>query len=194
MTELDPRKPLVLDTRRLGRRPGSMVEFTHQVEITQELGTEVIAVPAGGRLDLSVRLESVAEGVLVSGSGSALAVGSCVRCLEPVTQQVEATFQELFGYPDRAAHLHEVGADEDDEQVLLGDLLDLEPVIRDAVVPALPYQPLCRPDCPGLCSECGLALADQPDHQHDTLDPRWASLQALATAHPYPTGSTEKRT
>ena len=64
---------------------------------------------------------------------------------------------------------------------LEGDLLDLEPVLRDAVVLALPFQPLCRPDCLGLCPECGARLADDPDHTHDApIDPRWAQLQQLA--------------
>ena len=60
---------------------------------------------------------------------------------------------------------------------LEGDLLDLEPLLRDAVVLALPFQPLCRDDCPGLCAECGARLADDPGHQHDEpIDPRWAAL------------------
>ena len=70
-------------------------------------------------------------------------------------------------------------ADDEDDDVsrLEGDLLDLEPLLRDAVVLALPFQPLCRDDCPGLCTECGARLADDPDHQHDEpVDPRWAAL------------------
>ena len=64
--------------------------------------------------------------------------------------------------------------------MLQDDLVDLEPLLRDAVVLALPFQPLCRDDCPGLCTECGARLADDPDHQHeDAIDPRWAALQGL---------------
>jgi uncharacterized protein len=48
------------------------------------------------------------------------------------------------------------------------------------VVPALPFKPVCRDDCPGLCSECGARLADDPDHHHEVLDPRWAALSALS--------------
>ena len=60
------------------------------------------------------------------------------------------------------------------------DLLDLEPLLRDAVVLSLPFQPLCRDDCPGLCIECGARLADDPGHQHEEpIDPRWAALQGL---------------
>ncbi|MCW2914010.1 MAG: hypothetical protein JWN52_2078, partial [Actinomycetia bacterium] len=69
---------------------------------------------------------------------------------------------------------------EEDERRLEGDFIDLEPVLRDAVVLALPLSPLCRDDCPGLCSECGVKLADAgPDHRHDAVDPRWAALQGI---------------
>jgi uncharacterized protein len=60
---------------------------------------------------------------------------------------------------------------------LEGDHLDLEPVVRDAVVLSLPLTPLCQPDCGGLCPECGERLDDLPaDHAHAQLDPRWAAL------------------
>jgi uncharacterized protein len=70
---------------------------------------------------------------------------------------------------------------DDEERYLAGDLLDLEPVLRDAVVLALPMSPLCREDCPGLCVECGVPLADAgPGHRHDEApDPRWAALKQL---------------
>ena len=88
---------------------------------------------------------------------------------------------------------HEVGVDDEEQYVLRGDMLDLEPVLRDAVVPALPFQPVCRQDCPGLCSECGAHLADDPDHAHDSIDPRWAALQALAPTVDPPPRTNEKR-
>jgi uncharacterized protein len=83
----------------------------------------------------------------------------------------------LYAYPDKRP---EADVDEDDVRELEGDLINLEPALRDAVVPALPFQPVCRDDCPGLCSECGARLADDPDHHHDAVDPRWAALQGLA--------------
>jgi uncharacterized protein len=182
MNQLDPRSPLVFDTTALGRRPGSMARVQRTIEAPADLGTDVIAVPQGAPVELELRLESVVEGVLVTGSASATATGACVRCLEPASLEVGVQFQELFAYADRAAHLHQVGDDEDaaEEHTLEGDLFDLEPVLRDAVVPALPFQPVCRDDCPGLCSECGAFLADDPTHHHDVIDPRWSALTALA--------------
>lgn len=159
---------------------------THRrIPVTDELGavgTPVVAVPVGGHLDVDLRLEAVLEGVLASGTVQADAEGVCVRCLDPVQVAVSAGFQELFAYGDRAAHLHEVGADDEDDHVLFGDLLDLEPVLLDTVVPALPYQPVCRADCPGLCDRCGARLADNPGHAHEEFDPRWAALADLASS------------
>ena len=61
-----------------------------------------------------------------------------------------------------------------------GDLIDLEPAVRDAIVLTLPTNPLCRPDCPGLCPECGVHFDDLPaDHSHEAADPRWAALRNL---------------
>jgi len=153
-----------------------------------ELGIEVLAVPEGSPVELTLRLEAVMEGVLASGTVSAVLEGECVRCLEPITAPAEVDLQELYVYDDSDV------ADDEDEGVsrLDGDLLDLEPVLRDAVVLSLPFQPLCRDDCPGLCVECGARLADDPDHQHeDPIDPRWAGLAALAEEDPGagPTGS-----
>jgi len=87
--------------------------------------------------------------------------------------------QELFVYDTEN---HAVADDEEsDVSRLEGDLLDLEPTLRDAVVLALPFQPLCRDDCPGLCVECGARLADDPEHGHDEpIDPRWSALTGIA--------------
>lgn len=180
-THLDPRSPFVLDTHELGRRPGSMRTVQRTVPAPEDLGTDVIGIPAGSDLELDLRLEAVMEGVLVSGSVRGRAVGECVRCLEEVVEDVDVSLQELYVYPDRAAAAVEDGDDEEDVRELEGDLVDLEPALRDTVVPVLPFQPLCGPDCPGLCSECGARLADDPDHSHEILDPRWAALGGLTS-------------
>jgi uncharacterized protein len=174
---LDPRAPLVLDTRELGRRPGSQRQKAFTAPAPAELGIEVLGVPEGSPIEFDIRLEAVMEGVLVTGTASAGLVGECVRCLEEIRDEIEVDFQELFVYEEKD--------DQDDGEDsgtsrLEGDLLDLEPLLRDAVVLSLPFQPLCRDDCPGLCIECGARLADDPDHQHEEpIDPRWAALHGL---------------
>jgi uncharacterized protein len=172
---LDPRQPLVLDVRELGRRPGSMQRVQTEVPAPADLAVEMSRVPAGSPLRLDLRLESVVEGVLVSGAVVAAITGECARCLAPLTGEVTADVQELFAYAESTT---EETTDEYEVSHLVGDLLDLEPVIRDAVVLALPLAPLCREDCPGLCPDCGVALDDLPaDHVHDApIDPRWAAL------------------
>lgn len=176
MSRLDPRDPLVLDTRTLARRPGQQQTLDRVVAAPAGLGSDVVGVPKGVDIQLDLRLESVVEGVLVSGSVRTQASAECVRCLDPVTFDVDLPVQELFAYPDAAA-----AAAEEIEQ-LEDDLIDLTPAVRDAIVLALPLQPLCRDDCPGLCSVCGARLADDPEHQHDEVDPRWAGLNDLNLA------------
>lgn len=174
--------PLVLDTKDVGRRPGSMHEVDLQPGAPADFGTDVLSVPQDHTMDLQVRMESVHEGVLVTGTVSVTATGACVRCLDEIDHPVDASFQELFVWPDRAKHHREVDAeaDEDEEHQIEDDMIDLEPVLRDAVLPSLPFQPVCRDDCPGLCSECGARLEDDPEHHHEQIDPRWAALEALA--------------
>jgi uncharacterized protein len=177
-TTLDPRGALVFDTRGLGRQPGAAREETCTVPAPDLLRVELAGVPAGAEVDLDLRMEAVHEGVLVTGTASAPVVGECARCLEPVTSEVEANFQELYRY--------EPSPEEDDEDVQLldGDLLDLEPVLRDAVVLALPLSPLCSDDCSGLCPDCGVRLADaEPGHQHDgAILPAWEKLRQLTVS------------
>ncbi|HYH34720.1 MAG TPA: YceD family protein [Nocardioides sp.] len=168
----------MLDTRELGRRPGSQRQVSRQVPAPAELGIEVLHVPEGSPVDLHLRLEAVMEGVLVTGEATAELEGECVRCLERLDDAVEVSFQELYVYDDHA--LSDDGEQDDGVSRLEKDLVDLEPLLRDAVVLALPFQPLCEDDCPGLCIECGARLADDPDHAHeDPIDPRWQKLQDL---------------
>ncbi len=177
---LDPRAPLVLDTRELGRRPGSQRTKSFAAAAPAELGIEILGVPEGSPVDLDLRLEAVMEGVLVTGTAEADLEGECARCLEPIVDTIRVDLQELFVYgPDQHRRIED---DEDDDVSRLeDDLLDLEPLLRDAVVLALPFQPLCREDCPGLCIECGARLAEDPDHRHDDpIDPRWAALGEVA--------------
>ncbi|WP_377105127.1 YceD family protein [Propionicimonas sp. T2.31MG-18] len=167
----DPRSGLVLDTHELSRRAGTLKEVTRVAEAPADLGIEVIGVPPGSPVDLSLRLESVVEGVLVTGTAKVRLSGNCARCLDEISRTEEVDLQELFCYP---------GKELDDAEALRieGEMIDLEPVLRDAVVLDLPFTPLCRPDCAGLCPDCGANLNRDPDHGHaEPTDPRWAGLE-----------------
>ena len=175
-SRLDPKHPLVLDTRELGRRPGSMREVRRQAESGTAFGLDLVRVPAMASVELDLRLESVMEGVLVTGTATAPLTGECARCLEPFTDTLTVDLQELFAYADTTTD------QTTDEEVarMDGDLIDLEPTLRDAVVLALPLTPVCTPDCGGLCVDCGERLDDLPeDHSHAVVDPRWAGLSTL---------------
>jgi DUF177 domain-containing protein len=193
-THLDPHGDFVFGTRLLGRQPGSMRAETRIVTAPGHLRLELVGVPAGTEIELDVRLEAVTEGVLVSGSATAPLAGECARCLEPLTSSVEVSFQELYRYEPALtgrsqpaagrnqsgpAGLESSWEDDEDEYFLDGDLLDLEPVFRDAVVLALPLAPLCSANCLGLCVECGVRLADAgTEHEHGgSVDPKWAALR-----------------
>jgi uncharacterized protein len=138
-----------------------------------DLGITVIGVPPGSPVDLDLRLESVVEGVLVTGTAVVQLSGECVRCLVGISDELEIDVQELFTYA-------ESDASEDEASRLEGDLIDLEPLLRDQVVLDLPFQPVCSPDCAGLCPVCGANLNENPEHEHsDSVDPRWAELARL---------------
>ncbi|GAA0614138.1 DUF177 domain-containing protein [Kribbella sandramycini] len=173
LSVLDPRSPLVIDTHELSRRAGSQREVTFQAAAPADLGIDVIGVPEGDPIQFDLRLEAVVEGVLVTGTASGRLVGECARCLVDIEDEFLADVQELYVYPESDAEPEEASRME-------GDLIDLEPALRDQVVLALPFQPLCTDDCAGLCPECGVRLADEPGHKHeDGVDPRWAALGGL---------------
>jgi len=184
---LDPRQPLVLDTRELGRRPGSMRRVRRTVSAPSDLGQVMAVVAAGSDLVFDLRLESVMEGVLVTGAVGATMTGECGRCLDPVSSGLTVGIQELYTYPEsgapggspRSKATTSQGQPIYDDELpsVVDDLIDLEEALRDALVLELPMSPLCRDDCPGLCVECGERLAELPqNHSHDAVDPRWAAL------------------
>ena len=192
MNTLDPAGPFVLDTRPLGRRAGAMTTVRRTESAPSGWAVSSCGVDPGSPVELDLRLESVVEGVLVSGTALVHTIGECSRCLDPVSGPLRVNVQQLFEYPDAAPGPE---ADEDPLPRLEGELLDLEPTLRDAVVLDLPLVPLCTPQCPGLCQVCGARLADDPGHHHDRTDERWAALQewlAAAKDFPVPTaGGTE---
>ena len=184
MDHLNPRSPLVFDTTDLGRRPGSMEQVQRTVEAPADFGTDVIAVPAG----LPDRAGAAARVRRRGRAGHRLGARHGNRRLRAVPGPRRPRGRRALpgavrlrrsrGPPPRGGRRTTTRPT---STPLEGDLFDLEPVLRDAVVPALPFQPVCRDDCPGLCSECGAHLADDPQHHHDVIDPRWSALSALSS-------------
>lgn len=135
-------------------------------------GLDLVSVAAGTPIVIDARFEAVMDGVLVTATVELPVAAECGRCLDPVELRLAVPVQELYAYqPD---------PDDDEALTLDGDILDLEPVVRDAVVLELPMNPLCDPDCEGLCPTCGARMAEvAPGHSHDEVDPRWAALALL---------------
>jgi uncharacterized protein len=160
----------VLSAHDIVRHPGEMREFRMTIPLSEQWGEGLVSVAKGEELDLDVRLESVHEGILVTGEADSTYRGECGRCLNPIEEPVEVEFQELFAYPGEEANDFEV---QDDH-------VDLETLVRDAVVLALPFQPVCQPDCPGLDPETGERLTESAGKEQDApIDSRWAALQQI---------------
>jgi len=155
--------------RDLVHRPGEMRERSRELVVPDSFGEALAKVPAGEQMRLDVRLESVHEGVLVSATARTTMHAECGRCLTDFIAPFEVEFQELFAYTPTEA----------DEYGVHGDHVNLEPPLRDAVVLALPFQPVCRPDCPGLDPETGELRDAVAAAEAAPVDPRWAALAGL---------------
>lgn len=168
--------PFVIDVHALIGKPGAYERLTLDAVAGGDIRTDVVEVPEQSHVTADLMLESVREGVLVTGTARAQGAAACSRCLDPVTVDLESDVQELYAWNAEEAEVDDVG---ERGPHLDGDLLDLRPALRDDLILEMPLAPLCDDDCPGLCPHCGVKLADEPGHEHDVTDPRWAELSAL---------------
>ncbi|MFO7691431.1 MAG: DUF177 domain-containing protein [Cryobacterium sp.] len=167
--------PYTVDVRDLINRPGTMQERHLDIVVPEDLGAGLVAVKADSTLSADLRLEAMHEGILVSISVTGSAEGVCGRCLKDMVRPVRVEFAELFGYSQ----------DEAFEFEILDDHVDVESLVRDAVVLSLPFQPVCRRDCPGLDSETGEPLDDSPELEpSEATDPRWSALAGFQASTP----------
>jgi uncharacterized protein len=147
-----------------------MSELELDITLTSPMGKGAATVPAGEVIELNLRLESVHEGILATGEVDSAAKAECSRCLEPLNLAVEVDFQELFAY----------SLEQEDDFLVQDEKIDLEQAITDAVVLSLPFKPVCSEDCLGLCSECGMKMAEDPEHVHEAkIDSRWSELESF---------------
>ncbi len=166
--------PFVLPVRDIAHRSGEMREHRIEVAAPEKWGEGLVTIAEGEPVVMDVRLESVHEGILATGDVDTRYTGVCSRCLRDIAEGVQVEFQELFAYPGGEATDFEV---QDDH-------VDLETLVREAVVLSLPFQPVCQPDCPGLDPVTGERLAENTgSQQSEPLDPRWAALQDFTTDH-----------
>ncbi|CAN2192598.1 COG1399 Predicted metal-binding, possibly nucleic acid-binding protein [Candidatus Nanopelagicaceae bacterium] len=179
--------PFILNTHDLPRRAGEMKEYELDIEAPVRIGVPLIGIPEGDIIEADVRLESVTEGVLLSAEIYAVALGECIRCLDPVEQVIDRKIQELYRYEPtnekgrkKRREDEDVDLDAEDELQMEGDLMNLEMPIIDAIILALSVNPLCDEECMGLCPDCGEKWESLPDdHRHEVVDARWSGLASL---------------
>lgn len=172
MNDLAVSHTLTVNVRELLRHPGAHKHVVQRAPVA-DMATPVARVDPASPVTVDAEIESVVEGILVTGQVSALATLQCARCLRQIEQQLRVNVRELFFLDPREA--------EDEGYVVLpDDRLPLETMARDAIVLAFPAAPLCRDDCAGLCAECG---ADRNvvdcGHRPEVVDLRWSALADL---------------
>lgn len=175
-------RPFVVHAAKLLRQLGSR---WHEVRrgVVDDLACSGSAVPAGAEVEADVVLESVIGGVAVTGTVRAQWTGTCRRCLEPATGSVEVAVREHFTR----------GGDGEETYPLDDGEVDLEPMVRDAVLLELPQAPLCREGCLGLCPLCGSDRNVEPCDCEPPADPRWAALDVLRGGASGATGEPGRR-
>ena len=172
MTKQTAAPALAVDVRELLNQPGAHKHVVRRGPLP-DLTTPVAWVEPTEEITVDAEIESVVEGLLVTGEVSVPAKLECARCLRVVDHQVRVDVRELFALDPR-------DADDEGYAVLPDDRLPLDAMARDAIVLAFPAAPLCQPDCAGLCQQCG-ADRNLTDcgHEQGAIDPRWAALAEL---------------
>jgi uncharacterized protein len=156
-----------IDVRELLEAPGTARREPID-EVCEDLRLELEQVDGPVRGNLL--LEGVSEGVYATGTLEWKATMSCARCLEEFSDDFEAKASGMFA-------LH---PDEDSYPIAEQGDLDPEPLVRDTVLLAMPFAPLCREDCRGLCMRCGSNLNEGAcGCAEPAIDPRWTGLEAF---------------
>jgi len=161
-------RPFLVHVAKLRRAVGTRWSERRQGPI-EGLDCSGSSVPEGAMPVADVVLESVLGGVSVAGTVTAPWAGACRRCLAPASGVLRLKVRELYTE----------GGDGDETYPLVGDEVDLEPLVRDAVLLELPPAPLCQPDCLGLCPHCGVNRNTEACGCEPPPDPRWSALDVL---------------
>lgn len=166
---------LVLDIKFLGRDCGSERDYDLLFPAPEGFSLPLIGVAAGSEVSLSLNLRVVSEGVLASGVVEACVRGECGRCLEIFEYPLQLRLHEFFIYAGNTSF----GEDENNVREIQNSCIDFKPVLRDAIIGSLPFQPVCEKTCLGLCVQCGFLLKQDSQHSHEVFDPRWKALSGL---------------
>lgn len=189
--------PWAVSVAQVASRPGQSKEIDATFPAPSGIGDEIVGVDEGTDVSVVGSFDSIVDGLILNARISAPVHAECTRCLKPIQRDWTVNVTSFFPYEDKSAagkggkagkngKEEEVdiiaGEDEAEDMYPLldgGAWADLEALLRDTLVEELPLQPLCKPDCKGLCSQCGIDLNENPDHQHDMTDIRFAALEGL---------------
>lgn len=189
--------PWAVSVAQVASRPGQSKEIDATFPAPSGIGDEIVGVDEGADVSVVGSFDSIVDGLILNARISAPVHAECTRCLKPIQRDWTVNVTSFFPYEDKSAagkggkagkngKEEEVdiiaGEDEGEDTYPLldgGAWADLEALLRDTLVEELPLQPLCKPDCKGLCSQCGIDLNENPDHQHDMTDIRFAALEGL---------------
>lgn len=170
-------------------RPGQTKLIDAVFPAPSGIGDNIIGVREGADVSVTGSFDSIVDGLILTAHINAPVQAECTRCLKPIERDWGVDVTAFFPYDspeDSRNNKEEVdiiaGEDESEDTYPLsrdGAFADLEALLRDTLVEALPLQPLCRDDCRGLCPQCGIDLNEHPDHHHETTDLRFAALADL---------------
>lgn len=184
-----------IDVSRLPRQAGSMLDISREISAPADLSVAMATVVEGSTIELDATVESVVEGIWLSGTADIEVRAECSRCLDPLEWSESVSLEQMYRYPATDARgllVEDADHEDDPEPEVVDDTIDIEPALRDAIVLALPLAPLCQPDCGGLCSRCGERIEDGVPHDHPSGDPRWAALEGLLDSPSEGSNSTTK--
>lgn len=121
----------------------------------------------------TTKFERTQQGLLMVARFSGKVREQCVRCLEDLDLAISTDFTELYAFDQRKATESELVVPEDGK-------IDLAPLVREYLLLEMPINPLCKPDCAGLCPQCGANWNDEKCNcTPEEIDPRLAKLKDL---------------
>lgn len=157
------------------------------------IGDGIVGIAEGSDIHVAGTIDSIVDGLVFTGKITAPLYAECTRCLTDIKRDLSVDVTTFFPYDERVSagkdHGHKneevdiiAGEDESEDTYPLsrdGGFADIEALLRDTLVEALPLQALCKEDCLGLCPQCGINLNENPEHQHNIADIRFAGLEQL---------------
>ncbi|PWG59972.1 YceD family protein [Bifidobacterium catulorum] len=195
MNDIHPESsPWAIPVAQVAARPGQSKAIDQDFPAPDGIGDEVISVRKDADVHVDGSFDSIVDGLIFNGAVTAPITAECSRCLKPLNASHTIHVTAFFPYAPDAHDQHRGGKgkgeevdiiageeESDDFYPLAGNntFADIESLLRDNLVEALPLKPLCRPDCRGLCPQCGIDLNEEPDHHHDVPDIRWSALESL---------------